>query len=126
MRPAGLLLTLVVVLGVGYYFYSRALVPVTPGGVAPLQEIQLTAVQSDLLAIAQAERNYLARNDRYATLAELISSGDLSPSRTGRGGYRYTVLLEGGSFTATARYQGSEPGTHPVLRIDETLRVKRE
>jgi hypothetical protein len=62
MRTAGMLLSLVVVLAIGYYYYT---VQVTPGPathVSPGELIDVVGVKNDLVAIGQSERLFLAAN----------------------------------------------------------------
>ena len=79
-------LLMVAALGVGAYMvFLKQAAPVP--GTAATQAISLTGVQSDLVAIAQAERMYFAQNGSYADLATLQSSGTMNLSRTSRDGY---------------------------------------
>ncbi len=125
MRPLVGLLIGAALLFVVYHFYLQKM-PTTDSGTAPTQAISLTGVRSDLLQIAQAERGYIASNGHCAPLDELVSSNNLSMTRTGRDGYLYTVECSGGEFTASARHLPAPAGSpirYPNLAIDSTMDV---
>jgi hypothetical protein len=108
-----------------YLFYLKQM-PTTDSGTAPTQAISLTGVRSDLLQIAQAERGYIASNGHCASLDELISSNNLSMTRTERDGYSYAVQCSGGEFTASARHLPAPAGSpirYPNLAIDSSMDV---
>jgi len=92
----------------------------------PRAVVDVTGVEADLTAMAQAERGLLAQNGRYATLEELESSGNVQEGRTkGRFGYTYSVESSEHSFTITAKYSGPATGM-PTLSIDETMQIARK
>jgi hypothetical protein len=101
--------------------------PTTDQGTAPTQAISLTGVRSDLLQIAQAEREYIATNGKCVTLDELISSHSLAMSRSERDGYTYAAECSSGDFTVTARHAPAPAGSpirYPNLAIDQTMQVR--
>jgi hypothetical protein len=109
-----------------YHFYLKSM-PTTDEGTATTQAISLTGVRSDLLQIAQAERGYMATNGRCASLAELVSSNNLSMTRTERDGYSYTIECSGGDFSASARHLPAPAGSpirYPNLAIDSSMQVR--
>jgi len=127
---ASILITLAIVFGLvilGLYYIKR----LEPGGSgsAPTRAISITGVQSDLLAIAQAERIYFAQNNSYASLGELTASGALGLARAGRDGYTYSVETAPEGFTVIARYTGQPgdpPGTHyPTITVDQAMQVRQ-
>jgi hypothetical protein len=125
------IIALVVALGIAlgsYYFYFRRVQP-QGAGTVPTQAISLTGVQTDLLAIAQAERSYFAQHGSYASLGELTSSGTLTMPRTGRGGYSYSVETSAEGFNITARYS-TQPNDasglrYPTFTVDQTMQVQQ-
>ena len=127
MRGILSFLSLVFVVAIGLMIYRSYFTG--PGGAAtmgtdnPRAAIDITGVQSDLLAMAQAERAFHALNGRYAPLEELQSSGNLliDPAR-GRQGYAYSASVSGNSFTVTATYSGPATGM-PTLSIDQTMQI---
>ena len=103
------------------YFTGSSDVTMGTGNVRAAADI--TGVQNDLNAMAQAERAFMALNGRYASLEELYSSGSLQsdPAR-GRQGYTYTADVSDRRFTITATYSGPATGM-PTLSIDETMQI---
>jgi len=125
MRALVALLVAAAIFFVVYKLYLQKM-PTSDAGTAPTQTISLTGVRSDLLSIAQAERNYMALNGHCASLDELISSNTLSMTRTERDGYSYSIECSGGEFTATARHLPAPPGSpirYPNLAMDSTMQV---
>ena len=130
MRGRGfvsLLLALLIVGGIYYYYIRR--VPTAAKGTALTQAITTTGVQSDLLLIANTERQFMTQNDHCASLDELISSGTLLLSRPGRDGYTYSVDCSGTGFTVFARHappSGDVTGVrYPTISVDQTLQVRQ-
>jgi len=125
MRALGLLLVVVGLLGGLYYAHLKQM-PTTDAGTTPTQAISLTGVRSDLLQIAQAERNFVALNSKCASLDELISSNTLTMSKTERDGYTYSVECSGTQFTVTGRHAPAPPDSpirYPNLAIDQEMQV---
>jgi hypothetical protein len=126
------LVVAVVALGIYYYFLKSA---APAPGTAVTQQISLTGVQMDLLAIAQAERAYDAQNGGYASFDQLTSSGSLAMPRSGRDGYTYAVVTTPLGFMATATYTAPPPPPppmgqpvaiplhYPTMTIDQTMQV---
>jgi hypothetical protein len=122
---AGLLAAVALAAGV-YYFYLKRM-PITNEGTAPTQAISLTGVQSDLLQIAQAERQNIALNSKCVSLDELISSGALTVRRTERDGYTYEISCSGSDFEVIAEHPRALAGSgirYPRLAIDGTMQVR--
>ncbi len=120
----GLLVAAVIFFGIYHYYLKR--MPTTDEGTAATQTISLTGVGSDLLQIAQAEREYIATNGHCAALDDLVSSSSLSLSRSERDGYTYSVECNGGGFTATARHATAPAGSsirYPSFAIDANMQV---
>ncbi len=125
MRGLMSLFGLLIVLAVENYIYRSYFtgpgdVSMGTGNVRAAADI--TGVTGDLLGMAQAERAYFALNGRYATLEQLVASGDLTRDRSrGSDGYSYAVRFSERSFTITATYSG--PAQMPGLSIDESMQV---
>jgi len=129
MRAFASVLVAALIIGGIYYVYVRRL-PTAAPGTAPTQAISLTGVQSDLLAIGQAERVYIVQNGRCGSLEELVSTGALAFTRPGRDGYNYTVDCSGADFTVVARHPGRPPAgvtgvSYPTMTLDSTLEIHR-
>lgn len=124
---ASVLVTLLIV-GGGVYLYMRQMQPKGSGG-SPTAAISTVAVQTDILAIAQAERGYFALNNSYASLDELISSGSLKLPRPAPLGYTYSIETSPKDFTVTARYTGrpnDKPGTRfPTYVVDQRMQIRQ-
>jgi hypothetical protein len=126
MRGAGGLIGLVVALAIGFVIYRMYLsqtLPKEEGGGSPIQAINTTGVKNDLIAIAQAERTYLAEHGSYASLGELTSSGAMTMTRSGRDGYTYSVETQAGGFMVTARYSGPLSPPPSNYAIDQSMEV---
>jgi hypothetical protein len=119
MRVLGGLVTLIVVLAVGYYLYWG---PSGGGGAkSAVRQIDRVGLRSDLLALAQAERLHAASHGGYATLEELAASGAIPFDPHKRRGYRFEAILDTpGRFRIVARPVEKEG---PTLSIDETLQI---
>lgn len=63
---------------------------------------QMDAAKKDLQAIVQAELTHIEKTGKFATLDELVSSGDLGPEMVGRHGYVYSIRLEGNGISTSA------------------------
>ena len=98
-------------------------IAVPTGAATPAQTINVVGVKNDLLAIAQAERNYQAEHNSIASLDELVSSGEMSIKKTGRDGYTYDVESSGDGFRVTARCSATAAGCTNYL-VDQTMEVR--
>ena len=101
MRAFGFLGT-VITLAIGMYLYSlqvKTLAPSTGGDSEGPATI--AGVKNDLLAIANAERQYQAGQGKYGSLDELIS-GNYVTIRGERPPYVYDIEISSNSFRATA------------------------
>jgi len=110
---------LIIVVGIGGYLSMNQTAQITPVGSNPKTTINVTAVQNDLLAMANAERRYWATNAKYASLDELRRSGDVPiPSRQD---YTYSADASDNAFTIVATYSGADPHAPKRISVDQTL-----
>jgi hypothetical protein len=116
-------LTLLIVVGVGLYVYTKDAAQVTPGGAAPTTMVDVTGVNNDLLALANAEKRYWASNAKYGSLEELQRNGDIQVPQ--RPSYKYAAEVSENSFKIIATYSGSDPKAPAHISIDETMALKR-
>ena len=116
-------ISLILALAVGAYLYTNQLSNVTPGGAGQANAIDVTSVRMDLIAIAQAERTYFATNGKYATLDELLASGDTQITRNRRPNYTYSAETSNTGFRVIADYSGPDPNATQRISVDETLTV---
>jgi flagellin-like protein len=121
MKAISGILGLVLVLAIVYFVYTTQFSK-DQGNLPPKQRIDLTAVRSDLLSLAQAQRRYLATNGSYATLEQLRQTGTIHFPTSGRRGYTYS--MEAGDaehFRISAKPSDPDRVDWPTLSIDETM-----
>ena len=113
----------IVTMAIGMYIYSLQVKTLTPGAGSgnPEEVATMTGVKNDLIAIANAERGYLATQGKYASLDELISGNYISVKGE-RPPYIYDVEINSGSFRATATR--TTKGTPAQLWITEDMQVQ--
>jgi hypothetical protein len=110
--------------GLVYKYYFANLQSAGTGTATPAQTIDIVGVKNDLLGIAQAERANLAEHGSYASLDELISSGELTMKRSSRDGYTYTVDTGDQTFRAIAHCPtATYPGCSNYA-IDQSMEVQ--
>lgn len=124
MRALGSLVAIIVVLGVGYWFYTASLKSTAANG-SPAEIVSSVGVKSDLLSMAQAERIYQAAHGAYASLDELYSGGSITQRRPNRAGYKYSSEASADGFTITARCQTQQGAACPSFSIDQTMQVQQ-
>jgi len=93
----------IVTLAIVMYIYSLQVKAIDPSAAAGnKEEIALIAgVKNDLIAIANAERGYLASQGKYASLDEL-TAGNYITIKGERPPYIYDVEVSAGNFRVTA------------------------
>ena len=124
MRAIGGLIGLLAALAIGYYIYS-AQIAGNGREEPPIEQINLVRIKTDLLALAQAERRYLAANGRYATLEQLAPFGSMNslPGQAPRG-MVYEIEVDGARhFRITARPRHAAGADLPTFTIDETMQI---
>ena len=127
MKAAFSLGGLVVALGIVYFLYKAQLPEGSVGAKAPIEQIDLTGVKTDLLGLAQSERLYLASNATYANLDQLQQTGAVTFSGTKRRGYHYAIEVDAGRhFKITATPADPAKVGWPVLTIDETMQISQK
>jgi hypothetical protein len=127
MRKVGGLIGLVIALGIGYFIFKAQYTTGPVGGAQPKEQIDVVGVRSDLLAIAQAERMYLASNGTYVSLEQLQKDGGLTFSGTNRRGYNYVAEVDDGQhFRITATPVDPAKANWPTLSIDENMQITQQ
>jgi hypothetical protein len=120
MKTAGTILGLVVLMSMIWFVTKWQLWQAPP----PTETINEMGIKSDLLAIAQAEKKYIASHKSYASINELQQNGLLAFSGRRWGGYFYTSEIDHGQhFKITARPTEVSKAAWPTLSIDETMHV---
>jgi hypothetical protein len=126
MKVVGSLLALLTVLAIGYFIFKAQFTKGPQQGAPPMEQIDVVGVTTDLQAIAQAERMYLATHGAYATVDQLQQDGSITFS-SNRRGYTYVADLDDGQhFKVTARPVDPSKQSWPTLAIDETMQVSRQ
>jgi hypothetical protein len=116
-------LSIVIVLAIGMYIYSRQVQnsSAPAGANNPKAAINITGVKSDLISIASAERRYFATEGKYASFDELISTNYITVARQ-RPPYTYEVQTSSGGFRVVATRSGDDTsGTPAQLSVDENM-----
>jgi Tfp pilus assembly protein PilE len=116
-------ITVIIAVAVGMYIYSKQATSssAAAGANNPKAAINITAVRSDLISIASAERRYFATEGKYASFDELISSNTITVARQ-RPPYSYEVQTSGNSFRVVATRSGDDSsGTPSQLSVDENM-----
>ncbi len=119
-------ISLILAVAVGGYLYSTQLSDITPAGDTPVTGVDMVGVRMDLIAIANAERTYLASNGKYASLDDLGASGDTHITRDSRANFTYSAETSNTGFRIIASYTGPDPNATKRMSIDETLTVHTE
>jgi len=118
------LISVIVVVAIGGYIYTRQAESITSVGRNPQTTVDVIGVRNDLLAIANAERRYWATNSRYASLDELRKNGDIEVPR--RKDYVYSAETSDGGFKIVADYSGSDPDAPKVISVNEAMTISSE
>ena len=92
----------------------------------PQQQIDTVGIRSELLAIAQAEGQYLVAHSTYGTLDELRQDNLLTGSADRRG-YAFVVAVDGSqAFTVTATPADPAKKGWPTLVMDQTRQIAEQ
>src|SRR4051812_22870207 len=116
-------ISVMIVMGAGMYIYSRQAQSssAAAGANNPKAAVNITAVRTDLMTIAQAERGYFALEGKYASLEELISSRAMTVARQ-RPPYSYEIESNSGGFQVIATRTGEDAaGTPARMSVDENM-----
>ena len=89
----------------------------------PQQQVDVVGIRSELLAIGQAERQYLVAHSTYGTLDDL-EQDKLLTGGANRRGYVFSVQTDGSQgFTVTATPQDPDKQNWPTLSVDQSMQV---
>jgi Tfp pilus assembly protein PilE len=125
MRKGVSLIVVIIAVAVVWYLYGRNLTSM-PGGENPRATVDVVGVRADLINIARAERGHFARNNSYASLDDLRSSGDLTIGTNGRYGYTYSVSYTDTHFTVEADRTGPDTAGPAKITVDDAMNVSQE
>lgn len=120
MRMFGLI-SVVLVLCVGFFVYQRSAASL-PAGESATAQIDTTAIRQRLLTIGQTERQYQASHGKYATL-EQLAEDNLLPGGTEQRGYTFSAEVSGTGFTITATPTDENKKDWPTLQINDGMQV---
>ena len=127
MKAAGMIVGLVIVMAIIWFVMKTEFTRGPTGGQPPKEVIDVVGVKNDLLAIAQAERMYLASHGSYVSIDELQQDGSITFSGQNRRGYSYTAEVDDGQhFKITARPSDPAKASWPTLSIDELMQVTQQ
>ena len=127
MKATASVITLVIVLAIGWFIIKSQFTQGPAGSASPKQTIDVVGVKTDLVAIGQAERLYLASHGSYASLYQLQQEGALSFSGINRRGYDYSAEVDDGQhFKITAAPSNPAAEGWPTLSIDESMEVTQK
>ena len=116
-------LSVVIVLAIGMYIYSKQAQSssAAAGANNPKAAINITGVRSDLVSIASAERRYFASEGKYVSFDDLISTNYTNVARQ-RPPYTYEIQISSGGFRVVATRSGDNTsGTPAQLSVDENM-----
>jgi hypothetical protein len=119
-------LSVICVMAVGMYVYSRQMQSssAAAGANSPKAAITITAVRTDLMSIAAAERRYFASEGKYVSLDELISTHYITVARQ-RPPFTYEVQTSSSGFRVIATRSGDDgSGTPAQLSVDENMEFR--
>ena len=127
MKAAGMIVGLIITMAI-IWFVIKAQFSQGPAGTQPPAEvINVTGVKSDLLAIAQAERLYLASHGTYASVDTLQQDGSITFSGENRRGYGYSADVDDGQhFKITATPTDPAKAGWPTISIDENMQETQQ
>jgi hypothetical protein len=112
-------IAVVMTVAIGGYIYTQQAQSVTSIGSNPQTTVDVIGVRNDLMAIANAERQYWATNSRYASLEELQTDGMIQIGS--RDGYSYSAEVSDIEFKIIATYSGSGPDAPNQISVNEAM-----
>ena len=127
MRVAGGIIGLIIVLAIGMFVYKAEFTQGPTGGAPPVQTIDVDGVKNELIALAQAERLYLASHGSYAGLDQLQQEGSTTVTDGARRGYGFTASVDDGQhFKIIAAPADPAKKSWPTLAIDDTMQISSQ
>jgi hypothetical protein len=127
MKAGGMIVGLVIVVAIIWFVMKSQFSQGPTGAQPPAETINVVGVKSDLLAIAQAEKMYMASHGSYVSVDELQQDGSITFSGANRRGYSYNAEVDDGQhFKITARPSDPAKASWPTLSIDETMQVTQQ
>ena len=124
MRLGSIVISAIVAAAIGFVMYAYTTGKIGGGGGgSPTAIVDTVAVKTDLLSMANAERQQFALEAKYLSLEDLRKRGVPLPER--RGPYVYSADVTDMTFTIKATYQAKDGETPaPTLTIGPDMQVK--
>jgi len=114
---------LLVVLGGGYFVYQTYMARTNLEQAPPQEQIDVIGIKSDLLAIGQAERQYVVMHETYGTIEQLGRESLLNFGAERRG-YLLSVAVDGSrGFTVTAMPSDANKVGWPTFAMNEMMQI---
>ena len=122
------MMAIVPIAGVMLYLQMRAAAPGGKVGSAPKAIMDTTAVKSELMALANAERQEFALEGKYnGDIDDLMKKSEFKLAPTDKAPYKYSAEVTPTGFRVIATYSGPpNSGAPTAISIDETMEVKTE
>jgi hypothetical protein len=120
-------LSVIIVMGLGIYIYSKQVesTSAAAGANSPQAAINISGVRSDLVSIASAERRYFATEARYGSFDDLVS-GNYITLRRQRPPYSYEIEISSTGFRVIATRTGDNTAGAPAqLSVDENMEFQQ-
>ena len=124
MRSVLSLVVVAAIVLVSYKLYFSQM-QAAGAGSTPVQTIDMVGVKNDLIAIGQAERMYQAQHGSYASMDDLVSSGEMT-FRRDRDGYKYDVEASADSFRVTAHCPAATQPGCSNYSLDQSMEVRAD
>jgi hypothetical protein len=121
MKTVATILGLIVIVALVWMLSRWQLAQAPP----PAETINEAGIKSDLLAIARAEKDYMAKHQHYGSMNKLQQDGFLPFSGLRWDGYFYTAEVgdDGEHFKITARTTEIAKAHWPIFWIDDTMQI---
>ena len=127
MKAVAGIIGLVLALAIVLFIYKAEFTQGPAGGAPPEQTIDVTGVRSELLALAQAERLYMASNGSYEDQDQLQKDASKTFADGARRGYSFAVTVDDGRhFKITATPSDPAKQGWPALAIDDTMQISQQ
>jgi hypothetical protein len=127
MKAGGMIVGLVIVVAIIWFVMKSQFSQGPTGTQPPAETINVVGVKSDLLAIAQAEKMYMASHGSYVSIDELQQDGSITFSGANRRGYSFNAEVDDGQhFKITAKPSDPAKASWPTLSIDELMQVTQQ
>ncbi len=127
MKAVGGIIGLILALAIILFIYKTQFSQGPTAGAPPTQTIDVTGVKTQLTALAQAERMYLASHGSYASIEQLEQEGSTTLTNATSRGYTYAATPDDGQhFKITATPSDPAKQGWPTLAIDDSMQISQQ